>query len=164
MRPVCPSSAQREQLLMNESKEEALFRKYLAYAIRESYETFARPLNQISSSVSTVAQILARSFEFMNQMMFNNNSQQRHYQPTCQTFQPIKTILVCKVIINKVSYYNKIEVHLMNLDTLGVEIHQWITKTMKVVQHTNNYSKNINETRLARVTSFWYYLFFFLFH
>ena len=109
MRPVCPSSAQREQLLMNESNEEALFRKYLVYAIRESYETFARSLNQISSSVSTVAQILARSFEFMSQMMFNNNSQQRHYPPTCQTFQPNRTTLVCKVIINKVSYYNKID-------------------------------------------------------
>ena len=34
----------------------------------------------------------------------------------------------------------------MNLDT--VEIHQLIMKTMKVVQHTDNYSKNINETRL----------------
>ena len=34
----------------------------------------------------------------------------------------------------------------MNLDTLVVEIYQWIMKTMKVVQHTNNYSKNIIET------------------
>ena len=31
---------------------------------------------------------------------------------------------------------------------LVVVIHQSIMKTMKVVQHTNNYSKSINETRL----------------
>ena len=36
------SLAQRDQLLMNELKEEALFRKDLTDGIRESNETFAR--------------------------------------------------------------------------------------------------------------------------
>ena len=64
---------------MNEPKEETLFRKDLTGAIKESNETFAKFLNQSSSSRSTVTQSLARSFEFINQMMFNNNNQQIQY-------------------------------------------------------------------------------------
>ena len=64
---------------MKESKEEALFRKDLTDAIRESNETFSSSLNQISSSMSAVTQSLVRSFEFVSQVMFNNNNQQRHY-------------------------------------------------------------------------------------
>ena len=83
---------------MNELKEKALFRKDLTVAISESNETFARFLNRISSSMSTVAQSLAMSFEFMSQIMVSNDNQQKHCQP-------MKTILVYKVIINKISYY-----------------------------------------------------------
>ena len=83
---------------MNELNEKALFRKDLTVAISESNETFARFLNQLSLSMSTIAQSLAMSFEFMSQIMFNNNYQQKHCQP-------MKTILVYKVIINKFSYY-----------------------------------------------------------
>ena len=72
---------------MNKSKEETLFRKDLTDAIRESNETFARFLNQISSSMSTVEQSLARSFKFMSQMMFNNNNQQSHYASNLSTYQ-----------------------------------------------------------------------------
>ena len=83
---------------MNELNEKALFRKDLTVAISESNETFARFLNRISSSMSTVAQSLAMSFEFMSQIMVSNDNQQKHCQP-------MKTILVYKVIINKISYY-----------------------------------------------------------
>ena len=69
---------------MSESKEEALFRKDLTGAIKKSNETFVRSLNQISSSMSTVAQSLARSFEFRSQMMFNK---QRHYPSDLSTYQ-----------------------------------------------------------------------------
>ena len=81
------SSSQRDQLLMNELKEETLSRKNLTDAIRESNETFARSLNQISLYMSTVAQSLARSFEFWSQMMFNNTDQQRHYPSNLSTNQ-----------------------------------------------------------------------------
>ena len=81
------SSAQRDRLLMNELKEETLSRKNLTDAIRVSNETFARSLNQISLCMSTVAQSLARSFEFLSQMMFNNTNQQRHYPSNLSTYQ-----------------------------------------------------------------------------
>ena len=64
---------------MNKPKEETLFRKDLTGAIKESNETFAKFLNQISSSMSTVTQSDARSLEFISQMMFNNNNQQIQY-------------------------------------------------------------------------------------
>ena len=116
--------------------------KDLTDAIRGLNETFARVLNEISSSMSTVAQSLARSFGFMSQrwcLIITISKDTIH-----QTF---KTFLVYKVIINKLSHCIIIlTVHLMNLDTLVVEIHQWIMKTTKVVQHTNNYSKSIHET------------------
>ena len=64
---------------MNELSEKALFMKDLTVAMSKSNETFARFLNQISSSMSTVAQSLAMPFEFMSQIMFdNNNNQQKH--------------------------------------------------------------------------------------
>ena len=74
---------------MNESKEEALFRKDLTDEIRKSNEAFAKSLN--SSSMSTVAQSLARSFEFMSQMMLTNK------YTIHQIFQLIKTILGHKI-------------------------------------------------------------------
>lgn len=64
---------------MNELSEKALFMKDVIVAMSKSNETFARFLNQISSSMSTVAQSLAMPFEFMSQIMFdNNNNQQKH--------------------------------------------------------------------------------------
>lgn len=64
---------------MNELSEKAVFMKHLTVAMGKSNETFARFLNQISSSMSTVAQSLAMPFEFMSQIMFdNNNNQQKH--------------------------------------------------------------------------------------
>ena len=81
------SLAPRDQLLLEKSKLAALFRKDLTNAIRESNETFAKSLNQISLSNSTFVQSLAKSFEFMSQMMFNNNSQQRHYPSNLPTYQ-----------------------------------------------------------------------------
>ena len=64
---------------MNELSEKALFMKDVIVAMSKSNETFARFLNQISSSMSTVAQSFAMPFEFMSQIMFdNNNNQQKH--------------------------------------------------------------------------------------
>lgn len=64
---------------MNELSEKALFMKDVIVAMSKSNETFARFLNQISSSMYTVAQSLAMPFEFMSQIMFdNNNNQQKH--------------------------------------------------------------------------------------
>ena len=64
---------------MNELSKKALFMKDVIVAMSKSNETFARFLNQISSSMSTVAQSLAMPLEFMSQIMFdNNNNQQKH--------------------------------------------------------------------------------------
>ena len=37
--------------------------------------------------MSVFAQSIARSFEFMSQMMFNNNNQQRHYPSNLSNYQ-----------------------------------------------------------------------------
>ena len=64
---------------MSKSKEEAHLRNDLTDVIAVSNETFARSLNQISLSMSTVAQNLTRSFEFMNQKGFNNSHRWHTY-------------------------------------------------------------------------------------
>ena len=130
---------------MNKSKEEACLKKDLTDAIRESNETFASLWIRLVHQCLHQCTNLARSFEFKSQMILINKD------TVHQTFQPVKTTLgyKVKVTMNKVRHYIIIlTINLMNLDTLVVEIYQWIMKTMKVVQHTNNYSKNMIETRL----------------
>ena len=71
------SAAQRDQLLINESKEETQFKRDIAEAIRQSNETFGQSMQQMSMSILQVAQGLTRSVEMMSQAMFMQN---RPYQ------------------------------------------------------------------------------------
>ena len=63
------SAAQRDELLINEAKEDSQFKKSLAEAIQQSNETFAQSMQQMSMSIMQVAQGLSRSMEIMSQAL-----------------------------------------------------------------------------------------------
>ena len=67
------SAAQRDQILINESKEEAQFKKDIAEAIRQSNQTFGQCMQQMSMSILQVAQGLTRSVELMSHAMVRQN-------------------------------------------------------------------------------------------
>ncbi len=55
------SSAQREQLLINEAKDDASFRKELTEAMKESNETFSRSVESMSNSVKELGDGICHS-------------------------------------------------------------------------------------------------------
>ena len=80
------SASQRDQLLMNESKEDSQFKKDIADAIRQSNKTFAQSMQQMSMSMLQVAQGFTRSFEFLARAMVNNPDQPPYeYRPYHQS-------------------------------------------------------------------------------
>ena len=75
------SASQRDELLMNESKEDSQFKKDIAEAIRQSNETFAKSMQHTSMSMLQVAQGFTRSFDVLASVMANNPGQQYQYPP-----------------------------------------------------------------------------------
>ena len=75
------SASQRDQILINESKEEAQFKKDIAEAIRQSNQTLGQCMQQMSMSILQVAQGMTRSVEVMSQAMVNQNVQSPYQQP-----------------------------------------------------------------------------------
>ncbi|CAB4021414.1 Hypothetical predicted protein, partial [Paramuricea clavata] len=61
------SAAQRDKLLLNEAKEDSTFRKNLAEATRQSTESFAITLKDVSTSIMNVGNGISRSMEMMSQ-------------------------------------------------------------------------------------------------
>ena len=59
------SAAERDKLLINKSKEEAMFRKEMTEAIKESNLTFIRAMETFGTSMTAVAQSLSKSVENM---------------------------------------------------------------------------------------------------
>ena len=98
------SASQRDQILINESKEEAQFKKDIAEAIRQSNQTLGQCMQQMSMSILQVAQGLTRSVELMSQAMVNQNVRPPYQQqamphqsiPSYQYLQmaPAPTMLV----------------------------------------------------------------------
>ena len=74
------SASQRDQILMNEAKEDTQFKRDIAEAIRHSNETFAASMDQISQSILQVAQGLTRSVEVMGQAMMSSTVGHNPYQ------------------------------------------------------------------------------------
>ena len=70
------SAAQRDQLLLNEAKEDAQFKRDIAEAIRQSNQTFAESIQNMSHSIMQVAQGLTRSIEVMSQALVQSNASQ----------------------------------------------------------------------------------------
>ena len=75
------SASQRDQIFINESKEEAQFKKDIAEAIRQSNQTLGQCMQQMSMSILQVAQGMTRSVEVMSQAMVNQNVQSPYQQP-----------------------------------------------------------------------------------
>ena len=75
------SSAQRDQLLMNEAKEDSKFKRDMAEAMRQSNETFATSMQQMSTSIVQVAQSLSQSVELMSRALFSNDQNNQHVLP-----------------------------------------------------------------------------------
>ncbi|CAB4002587.1 Hypothetical predicted protein [Paramuricea clavata] len=74
------SAAQRDKLLLNEAKEDSTFRKNLAEATRQSTESFAIALKDVSTSIMNVGNGISRSMEMMSQAIMAqvmSNSQPR---------------------------------------------------------------------------------------
>ncbi|XP_065640270.1 uncharacterized protein LOC136072834 [Hydra vulgaris] len=66
------SASQRDQILLNEAKEDAQFKRDIAEAIRHSNETFSASIERMSESILQVAQGLSRSMELLFQGMKTN--------------------------------------------------------------------------------------------
>ena len=75
------SASQRDQLLINESKEDSQFKKDIAEAIRQSNETFAQSMQQMSMSMLQVAQGFTQSIEVLARAMVNKPSQPQYQYP-----------------------------------------------------------------------------------
>ena len=75
------SATQRDQLLINESKEDSQFEKDIAEAIRQSNETFSQAMQQMSMSMLQVAQGFTQSIEVLVRAMVNKPSQPQYQYP-----------------------------------------------------------------------------------
>jgi len=75
------SASQRDLLLINESKEDFQFKKDIAEAIRQSNETFAQSMQQMSMSMLQVAQGFTQSIEVLARAMVNQPSQPQYQYP-----------------------------------------------------------------------------------
>ena len=63
------SEAQRDELLIKEVKEDGLFRKELAEAMRESTKSFSRRIESVSKAMTDLGAGVCRSIEVLSQAM-----------------------------------------------------------------------------------------------
>jgi len=78
---VMLSASQRDQLLINESKEDSQFKKDITEAIRQSNKTFAPSMQQMSMSMLQVAQGFTQSIEVLARAIVNKPSQPQYQYP-----------------------------------------------------------------------------------
>ena len=74
------SAAQRDQLLLQQAKDDAQFRKTLAETLQESNRVFAELLNGISQSITNLGNTFRRSMQVLTQAMIMQ-SQPQHPVP-----------------------------------------------------------------------------------
>ena len=74
------SAAQRDQVLLNETKEDNQLRKDLAAAMRESTDSFAKALNGMSNSMVQIGAGICKSLEVMAHAMMTPTNQNMFYQ------------------------------------------------------------------------------------
>ena len=63
------SAAQRNELLIKEAKEDALFRKELADAMQESAEFFSQSIESVSKAMTDLGAGVCRSLEMLSQAL-----------------------------------------------------------------------------------------------
>ena len=80
------SAAQREQIFLNESKEDAQFKKDMAEAIRESNKTFADSIKAVGQSLTDIGTAKCRSIEALSKAMQPSFNQNVLYHRNHQTF------------------------------------------------------------------------------
>ena len=84
------SAAQRDQLLMQESKEDSQFKKDMTEAIKQSDQTFANAMQQMSQSIVQVAEGLTQSMKVISQVfmqpVMQSNNQQQAFTPYQQPY------------------------------------------------------------------------------
>ena len=68
------SSSQRDKLLFDESKEDSQFKRGITEAIRESNQTFAQSMQQMSRSIMFIAQGLGRSMKMIDNALATSNN------------------------------------------------------------------------------------------
>lgn len=69
------SAAQRDKLLLQESKEDSQFKRDVVDAMKQSDKTFADAMTQMSQSIAQVGQCMAQSMQIMGQVLLQNNNQ-----------------------------------------------------------------------------------------
>ena len=84
------SAADRNKLLINEAKEEAMFRKEMTEVIKESNLTFMKAMETFGTSMTAVAQSLSKSMENMTRACIVNDPPFYHQAsaptPQCHGF------------------------------------------------------------------------------
>ena len=81
------SSSQKDKLLFDESKKDSQFQRDIAEAIRESNQTFAQSMQQMSQSITFIAQGLGRSMEMIgNALATSNNANSQNSYFLSNTF------------------------------------------------------------------------------
>ena len=65
----------RDQTLLNESREDSQFQRDLAEAIRQSNELFAQSTKELSQSLLAMASGITKSVEILSQALSNQNQQ-----------------------------------------------------------------------------------------
>ena len=80
------SAAQRDQLLLQEAKDDAQFYKTLTETLRESNRVFAESLHEISNSMRYVGNNFCRSMQMLTQAMIME-TQSQHPVPQNMFFQ-----------------------------------------------------------------------------
>ena len=70
---LCASD--RDQILLNESREDSQFKRDLAEAIRQSNELFAQLTKELSQSMLAMASGITKSVEILSQALSNQNQQ-----------------------------------------------------------------------------------------
>ena len=70
---LCASD--RDQILLNESREDSQFKRDLAEAIRQSNELFAQSAKELSQSMLAMASVITKSVEILSQTLSNQNQQ-----------------------------------------------------------------------------------------
>ena len=75
------SAAQRDQLLMEEAKQDKEIKRDLANAMRESTATFNTAMENISNSMNQMATAIGRSIEMLSQAMLTTQQPVNQLQP-----------------------------------------------------------------------------------
>lgn len=142
------SASQRDQLLLQEAKEDSQFKKDIAEAIKQSNDTFAKTMQQMSESMNEVAKSFSQSFQMMTTAMFSNHAPQQQYHEQYH-MQPPFTVPQASIPVNPMQ-----RTHPQQFSTYGNPPENLVPRQRSWAEDSsasnNNYSSN--EINQAEVT------------